>query len=440
MNSQEIWSRASKILKDNMSEVSYNTWLSDVSPLKIENGTFFLGMPKGAALNITPTMYTDQIRKAIFSASGIDFSISIIEKPIPEEEPVVSSKKDDFPGMPLDPRYTFDQFVVGPNSEFSYAACLAVAQSPAIKYNPLLIYGGIGLGKTHLMQAIGHHIKQTHPDWRITYTTSENFTNELIDSILKKTNIAFREKYRTTDVLLIDDIQFFAKKERTQEEFFHTFNELKNNNKQIVLTSDRPPKDIYPLEDRLRSRIANGLMTDIQSPDYETRLAILRKKIISGDFNVELPYEVMDLIASQVKTNIRELESAIQKIMAYHEISHKDIDLNLANTILSDYFSTVHNQQVDATLVIKTVEDYFNLKEQDIKSSKRDRKTAFPRQIAMYICRELTDMSFPQIGEEFGGRNHSTVMSAVNKIKSEIETNLSALNIINELIEKIKCY
>ena len=438
MNIQEIWETAEKILKESMSEVSYNTWFSDISPLKIENGTVILGMPKGAALNITPTMYTEQIRKAIFSACGMDLNVSIIEKPVEKITPANPSKRDDFSVFPLNPKYTFDQFVVGPNNEFSHAACLAVAQTPATKYNPLFIYGGTGLGKTHLMQAVGQLLKQVHPEWRVTYTTSENFTNELVDAILRDTNVSFREKYRLTDVLLIDDIQFFSKKERTQEEFFHTFNELINNKKQIVLTCDRPPKEIPLLDDRLRTRFESGLLADIQAPDYETRLAILRKKILSNEVNVNFPYEVLDLIATHVKSNIRELEGAVKKIMAYHEISHKDIDLNLANTILSDYLTTMQNQQIDASRIIKKVEGKFLLSEQEIKSSKRDRKTAHARQIAMYLLRELTDMSFPQIGMELGGRDHTTILHGFNKIKTAAEKDIVLLNIIKELIEEIK--
>lgn len=340
----------------------------------------------------------------------------------------------------LDDKFTFDRFVVGSSSEFAYAASLAVSESPGTKYNPLLVYGSTGLGKTHLMQSIGNAIINVHPSWNVLYITSERFTNDFVESIHRKSNIKFREKYRSLDVLLIDDIQFFANKERLQEEFFHTFNELKNNGKQIVLTSDRPPKDIYPLEERLRTRIEGGLMADIKPPDYETRMAILKKKLSISGQNINLPYEVIDLIASQIKSNIRELEGAVKKIMAYHEISHKDIDLSVANNILSDYFSTVKNQHIDANTVIKAVEKYFQLNESAIVSSKRDRKYSYPRQIAMYICRELTDLSLPQIGSQFGGRDHTTVIHSINKIKNEIESNLSALSLINDIIEKIKTY
>lgn len=340
----------------------------------------------------------------------------------------------------LDDKFTFDRFVVGSSSEFAYAASLAVSESPGTKYNPLLVYGSTGLGKTHLMQSIGNAIISSHPSWNVLYITSEKFTNDFVESIHRKSNIKFREKYRSLDVLLIDDIQFFANKERLQEEFFHTFNDLKNNGKQIVLTSDRPPKDIYPLEERLRTRIEGGLMADIKPPDYETRLAILKKKLSLSGQNLNLPYEVIDLIASQIKSNIRELEGAVKKIMAYHEISHNDIDLSVANNILSDYFSTVKNQHIDANTVIKAVEKYFQLNESAIVSSKRDRKYSYPRQIAMYICRELTDLSLPQIGSQFGGRDHTTVIHSINKIKNEIESNLSALNLINDIIEKIKTY
>lgn len=383
----------------------------------------------------SPSAYLSSVGSSSATLSvGVHTAGSAEASPAPASAPFVPNSSN------LDDKFTFDRFVVGSSSEFAYAASLAVSESPGTKYNPLLVYGSTGLGKTHLMQSIGNAVINVHPDWNVLYITSERFTNDFVESIHRKSNIKFREKYRSLDVLLIDDIQFFANKERLQEEFFHTFNELKNNGKQIVLTSDRPPKDIYPLEERLRTRIEGGLMADIKPPDYETRMAILKKKLSISGQNLNLPYEVIDLIASQIKSNIRELEGAVKKIMAYHEISHNDIDLSVANSILSDYFSTVKNQQIDANTVIKAVEKYFQLNESAIVSSKRDRKYSYPRQIAMYICRELTDLSLPQIGSQFGGRDHTTVIHSINKIKNEIESNLSALSLINDIIEKIKTY
>lgn len=445
-SAQSIWKSAVPMLKEGISEVTFNTWFSSLKPVGIDGSAFKLMAPSPVVENVISHMYKDYIKNALFVASQTEFEVTIlIEGQQSHEEDTVYTPTTSIPTsiyedentMPLDKKFIFDEFVVGPNNEFAHAASLGVVQNPSTKYNPLLIYGGTGLGKTHLMHAIGNELKRKRPDWRILYITSERFTNELVEAIHKRTNTEFRERYRKIDVLLIDDIQFFAGKESTQEEFFHTFNELKNSGKQIVLTSDRPPKDIHPLEERIRTRIEGGLMADIQPPDYETRLAILRKKLESTEFNVGLPFEVLDLIATQVKSNIRELEGAIKKVVAYKEISHKDIDLCMANSILRDYFSTIHNQRIDAKMVIKTVEQYFNLNNDAIISKKRDKKISYPRHIAMFICRELTDMSLPQIGNEFGGRDHSTVLTAINKIKKEMESNLSALNTINELVNKI---
>ena len=447
MNVQEIWLKTIPILRQGLSDTSYQTWFSELSPIEINEGVFLLGSPSELSANMINTMYTEYIKKCVFSVCNKDYIIRVISLDIPESEKdytissveILNNKSSkENRSLLLDPMLSFDHFVVGANNEFAHAASIAVAENPGQKYNPLLLYGGTGLGKTHLLQAIGNLIKNENPDTNIIYVTSEQFTNELIDAIHKRTNVAFREKYRNADVLLIDDIQFFASKERTQEEFFHTFNELKSRGKQIILTSDRPPREIYPLEARLQTRIEGGLMADIQPPDYETRLAILRKKMTLNEFQVELPFDVLNLIAQQVKTNIRELEGALKKIAAYHEISHKDINLEMAHTILRDYISALSNHQVDVDLIVYNVEQYFHLKNSEIKGSKRDRKIAYPRQIAMYICRELTNMSLPQIGNKFGGRDHSTVLHSVNKIKSEIETNLNTLNLINELISRIQ--
>lgn len=440
----QVWNDVLSIIKKELSAVAFSTWFECLTPVSFKNDVLYLEAPSELVINLINTMYLKYIDNALnligFSnAHAKILSANRKEKDVPDVFTPKNSSSFSGTESPLDEKFTFDRFVVGANSEFAYAASLAVAQSPSTKYNPLLIYGGTGLGKTHLIHSIGNYLKKSHPNWRVLYITSEKFTNDFVDALQKRTISNFRDKYRTVDALLIDDIQFFVNKERLQEEFFHTFNDLRNNGKQIVLTSDRPPKEISPLENRLRTRIEGGLLADIKAPDYETRLAILRKKLDLDEFKVSLPYEVIDLIATQIKSNIRELEGAVQKVVAYHEISHKDIDLSIASSILSDYFSTIENQHIDATMVIKAVQQYFNLSDNVIISSKRDRKYTYPRQIAMYICRELTDMSYPQIGSEFGGRDHSTVMHSINKIKAEIESNLGALNTINELIDKIKC-
>ena len=335
----------------------------------------------------------------------------------------------------LNPKYTFDSFVIGNSNRFAHAASLAVAESPAKAYNPLFIYGGVGLGKTHLMHAIGHYILANNPKSKVVYVSSEKFTNELINSIKDDKNVEFRNKYRNVDVLLIDDIQFIAGKERTQEEFFHTFNDLHEANKQIILSSDRPPKEIPTLEDRLRSRFEWGLIADIQPPDFETRIAILKKK--ADVENLNIPNEVMVYIATKIKSNIRELEGALIRIVAFSSLTNKEIGIDLASEALKDIISSRNSKQVTIELIQDIVSSYFNLKVEDFKSSRRTRNITFPRQIAMYLCRKLTDMSLPKIGEEFGGRDHTTVIHACEKISKGLKEDENLQDNIAELTKKI---
>ncbi|SUY54196.1 chromosome replication initiator DnaA [Clostridium tetani] len=335
----------------------------------------------------------------------------------------------------LNPKYTFDSFVIGNSNRFAHAASLAVAEAPAKAYNPLFIYGGVGLGKTHLMHAIGHYILQNNSNVKVVYVSSEKFTNELINSIKDDKNEEFRNKYRNVDVLLIDDIQFIAGKERTQEEFFHTFNALHEANKQIILSSDRPPKEIPTLEDRLRSRFEWGLIADIQAPDFETRMAILKKKADVEHLNI--PNEVMVYIATKIKSNIRELEGALIRIVAFSSLTNKEISVDLASEALKDIISSKESNQVTIELIQDIVSSYFNLRVEDFKSSRRTRNVAFPRQIAMYLCRKLTDNSLPKIGEEFGGRDHTTVIHGYEKISTALKKDESLQKTVNELTSKI---
>ncbi len=319
----------------------------------------------------------------------------------------------------LNPKYTFDSFVIGNSNRFAHAASLAVAESPAKAYNPLFIYGGVGLGKTHLMHAIGHYILHNNPKSQVVYVSSEKFTNELINSIKDDKNVEFRNKYRNIDILLVDDIQFIAGKERTQEEFFHTFNALYEANKQIIISSDRPPKEIPTLEDRLRSRFEWGLIADIQAPDFETRMAILKKKADVEKLNI--PNEVMVYIATKIKSNIRELEGALIRIVAFSSLTNKEISVDLASEALKDIISSKQTRQVTIDIIQEVVANYYNLKIEELKSARRTRNIAFPRQIAMYLSRKLTDMSLPKIGEEFGGRDHTTVIHAYEKISNNLK-------------------
>ncbi|SUY44791.1 chromosomal replication initiator protein DnaA [Clostridium putrefaciens] len=335
----------------------------------------------------------------------------------------------------LNPKYTFDSFVIGNSNRFAHAASLAVAESPAKAYNPLFIYGGVGLGKTHLMHAIGHYVLKNNPNTKVVYVSSEKFTNELINSIKDDKNVEFRNKYRNVDVLLIDDIQFIAGKERTQEEFFHTFNALHEANKQIILSSDRPPKEIPTLEDRLRSRFEWGLIADIQAPDFETRIAILKKKADVENLNV--PNEVLVYTATKIKSNIRELEGALIRIVAYSSLTNSEITLELATEALKDIISSKNSKNITIANIQDIVSSYYNLRIEDFKSQRRTRNVSYPRQIAMYLSRKLTDMSLPKIGEEFGGRDHTTVIHAYEKISTGLKTDESLQNVVNDLTKKI---
>jgi len=325
--------------------------------------------------------------------------------------------------------------VVGNSNRFAHAACLAVAQSPAKAYNPLFVYGGVGLGKTHLIQAIGNYITRHNGKARVLYISSEKFTNELINSIRDDRTVAFRDKYRSVDILLIDDIQFLAGKERTQEEFFHTFNTLYESNKQIVITSDRPPKDITTLEERLISRFEWGLTTDVHAPDYETRIAILRKKAQSENLNV--PDEIIDFIADKIPSNIRQLEGALTKLTAYSVLTKKDLSVPLTQEILKDIIP-LENKKVSINQIQKTVANYYNIKVNSLLSKKRTKDIVLARQVAVYLSRELTDMSLTLIGGAFGGKDHTTIIHSYGKIKNKIKTDKSFKNIIDNLSLEIK--
>ena len=335
----------------------------------------------------------------------------------------------------LNPKYTFDTFVIGNSNRFAHAASLAVSESPAKAYNPLFIYGGVGLGKTHLMHAIGHFILHNNPASKVLYVSSEKFTNELINAIKDDKNEEFRFKYRNIDVLLIDDIQFIAGKERTQEEFFHTFNALYEANKQIIITSDRPPKEITTLEERLRSRFEWGLIADIQTPDLETRIAILRKKAQLE--NLDVPNDVMVFIADKIASNIRELEGALNRVIAYSSLTENELSVELATEALKDILSASKNKVINSTVITESVARYFDLKVDEFKSKRRSRDISFPRQIAMYLCRELTDMSLPKIGDDFGGRDHTTVIHAIEKIEDDIQNNAETRRSVEELKRNI---
>lgn len=438
---EEVWGNALKLIKNELTEVSFNTWLKTIEPITINDNYILLGAPNEFTKGILEARYLTLIKNAIKQITNIDFDIKFL---IPGEDisndigQTVASEtvENNSSRSQLNPKYVFDTFVIGNSNRFAHAASLAVAEAPAKAYNPLFLYGGVGLGKTHLMHAIGHYILNQNPNANVIYVTSEKFTNELINSIRDDRNVEFRNRYRNVDVLLVDDIQFIAGKERTEEEFFHTFNELHASNKQIIISSDRPPKEIATLEDRLRSRFEWGLTADIQPPDLETRIAILRKK--AKVENIEVPNDVTQYIATKIQSNIRELEGALIRIVAYSSLTNREITLELASEALKDIISNTKSREITAKLIKEITAKNLNVKVEDFNSKRRTRSISYPRQIAMYLCRELTDLSLPKIGEEFGGRDHTTVIHAYDKITSDIENDIDLKQRINSMIEEIK--
>lgn len=437
---QTLWNEAFQlILKENLYDSQINTWFRPITPVAIRGDELILGVSREFVLNHLKknnNNYKSLIQRVVKEVSGVDYTIQftlISDRPgetIPEDSTAETVYH-------LNPKYTFDSFVVGQSNQFAHAASLAVAENPKEAHaNPLFIYGGVGLGKTHLMHAIGHFMHRNDPTKRILYVTSEQFTNEFIASIQTNRNEEFRRKYRSQDLLLIDDIQFIADKESTMDEFFHTFNELHGRDKQIVLTSDKPPKDIQKLEQRLISRFAWGLVVDIQAPDLETRIAILRNKAQSDGFDV--PDEVINYIATHVKSNIRELEGALSRVTAYSKLTTGVVSEETAAYVLKDIYENNKPVQITVSHIKEIVAENYNITVEQMDSKKRSRPLAYPRQIAMYLTRELTELSLPKIGQEFGGRDHSTVIHACDKIRSDIEKDTELAVEIESLQEKIR--
>ena len=444
---QEKWPEILNMVRTehDLSPIAFTTWLEPLQVYKVEGNTVTIIVPSGTiGVDYINKRYLLPLQVAIVEATGKNYEISLIlpedvqeeiQETIKEED---SSLNENIVKAGLNPRYTFDTFVVGSNNKMAHAASLAVAESPGEAYNPLFIYGGVGLGKTHLMHSIAHFVLQKNPSAKVLYVTSETFTNELIDSIRNGNNSTmskFREKYRDIDVLLIDDIQFIIGKESTQEEFFHTFNALHGAKKQIVISSDKPPKDMEILEDRLRSRFEWGLIVDISSPDYETRMAILRKKEELDGYSID--NEVIEYIARNVKSNIRELEGSLNKIMAYANLEKSEINLALAEKVLKDIISPNEKRVITPELITDIVADHFDLTPADIIGNRRNSQIAFPRQIVMYLCRHMTDSTLKIIGQYLGGRDHTTIMNGINKIEAELETSESTREVIDILRKKI---
>ena len=445
-NIDELWKHSLSILEKKISKPSFETWLKSTKAHSLKKDTLTVVAPNEFARDWLEERYSDVIGEVLYETTGEQLEVKFIIPHNQKEEeydlpaPAKKVRKSDdeqheIPQTLLIPKYTFDTFVIGSGNRFAHAASLAVAEVPAKAYNPLFIYGGVGLGKTHLMHAIGHYVLEHNPSAKVVYLSSEKFTNEFINSIRDNRAEDFRNKYRNVDVLLIDDIQFLAGKESTQEEFFHTFNALHEESKQIVISSDRPPKEIPTLEDRLRSRFEWGLITDITPPDLETRIAILRKKAKAE--RLDISNEVMIYIANQIDSNIRELEGALIRVVAYSSLINKDINADLAAEALKDIIPNSKPKIISISDIQRVVGEYFNVKLDDFKAKKRTKSVAFPRQIAMYLSRELTDSSLPKIGEEFGGRDHTTVIHAHEKISKLLQSDSQLQDHIKEINLKL---
>ena len=427
-----------------LSDVSFNTWLKPLKVYGVENNKLYIIVPSEqmGGISYITKRYTLPIKVAIAELTGLNYDIEFIFQDQAKNIPAFKSKNPAFlkkmERSNLNPNYTFDTFVVGKNNRFAHSASLAVAESPGDVYNPLYIYGGPGLGKTHLMQSIGHFILQRTPDIKVLYVTSEEFTNEVIDSIRNGNASAMtklRDKYRTVDVLMIDDIQFIIGKESTQEEFFHTFNVLHSAGKQIILSSDKPPKDMETLEDRIRSRFEWGLLADVGFPDYETRMAILRRKEEADGFHLD--DDILDYIATNIKSNIRELEGALNKLLAFSNLEKTEITMEIAERELQNIISPDKPREVTPQLVIEIVSDHFNITVDQIISKNRSNDIARPRQIAMYLCKAMTNTPLDTIGALLGGRDHSTIIHGIKVVTAEYENNDSFHNQIETIKKKI---
>ena len=428
------WEQAMVIVQkevDLMSQVAFKTFIEPVKPYSVEGNELTLLSPETLMRDMIMKKYYSLIKNSLLAVSGIEYNITIKCKG--ENSQSLSNPNND----KFNPRYVFSSFVVGNSNRMAHAASLAVAESPGKTYNPLFLYGNVGLGKTHLMHSIAHYVLERNPEANVVYASCEKFTNELINAIKDDKNQEFRNKYRNVDVLLIDDIQFIAQKERTQEEFFHTFNTLYENSKQIIISSDRPPKEITPLEDRLRSRFECGLIADIQSPDFETRIAILRKKADSESISV--PDDVMEYIANMISSNIRELEGALTRVIAYSSlVNNREINLIIAEQALKNVFNNKTVVNITPDRIIDIVGSYYNVKAEEIKGKKRPKNIAFPRMVSMYLTRKMLDMSLPKVGEHFGGKDHTTVINACNRIGEELDKNPEFSKTIIELEKRIR--
>lgn len=431
----EIWDSVLRQMAEEISAVSFETWIKSAEPIEIRGNELVLSVGNSLNKQMLMTKFRSMIESCIEFETGRTFEINVVVN-----ENAAAKTEDEFSpedtASSLNPRYSFENFVVGGNNNLAYAAALGVAESPGRKYNPLFLYGGSGLGKTHLLQAIGNKFHQLHPERKVLYTTSEKFTYELVTAIREKSNQEFRRKYRTVDLLLVDDVQFLATKEVTQEEFFHTFNAIYDAGNQIVLTSDRLPSETPHLTDRIKGRFSMGLLADVQPPDYETRLAILRAKIEEEYFTFD--EEIIEYVANNIRSNVRDLEGAVKRILAYAGIERTNtISIELAQKALKEIISTLPKRNITISVIIDEVEKYYHLPQGSLITKKRSNDVAYPRHIAMYLAREVLNESYPRIGEEFN-RDHSTVMNAVKKVKANLSGDRELAEKLEDLVNNIR--
>ena len=435
-NPTNPWDKVLELLRGEVSDIQYSTWFKPMKPVMLDQDHMLILLNDVFTVTVMKQRHHLLVKNAVAISYGRDIQIDFAvesDMPVKQKAPQKPARTETMDVM-LNPKYTFDSFVVGASNRFAHAASLAVAELPADAYNPLFLYGGVGLGKTHLMHAIGHHIVSNNPSAKLLYITSENFTNQLIDAIAKKSNQEFREQMRTVDVLMVDDIQFISGKTATQEEFFHTFNELHSNGKQIIISSDRPPKDIPTLEERLRSRFEWGLIADIQKPDYETRIAILRKKADVEHISVD--DEVLHYIAEKTESNIRELEGSLTRVNAMAQLSGKTLTIDVAREALGHILPDHTPRVITPESLIKKVAEFYQVTEADMLSQRRNREVAKARQVAMFLIREMTQLSTTRIGELFGGRDHSTVMYACDKVGELADSDPKMADDLSKLREK----
>jgi chromosomal replication initiator protein len=444
LTAESLWNEVAGRLKGALNETTYRTWFAEAEGAELSDDAFVLGVPNDFTREWIEGHFLGLIGAAVRDVTGQERRVALtvtermpVDTPSPTAEASPRQAAAGTTDAGMNPKYTFDLFVIGSSNRFAHAAALAVAEAPAQAYNPLFIYGGTGLGKTHLMQAIAQYVGEHSGDLSVKYVTSETFMNDFINSLRDKRIEGFKHRYRTYDLLLVDDVQFFEHKERIQEEFFHTFNSLYEAGSQIVMSSDRPPRDIATLEERLRSRFEWGLITDIQPPDLETRIAILRKKVKTDGINVSDP-QVLSFIASRISTNIRELEGALTRVVAFSSLTGRSLSVDLAEDVLKDVFPQGEAAEVSIRRIQELVSERFQLSMDELCGDKRSQNIVYPRQVAMYLSRELTDSSLPKIGKEFGGRDHTTVIHATSKIARLIREDRSVYNLVQELTARVK--